>query len=90
MDAGSSSFCFGFVVRVIKFETKQLEKCSRNLMDYKQLLCATVIQDFRCGWWPKQLEVTNQMRSYRKEIKHSSSGSFVADPQCNGPHLDAL
>lgn len=30
MGAGSSSFCFGFVVSVIKFETKQLEKCSRN------------------------------------------------------------
>lgn len=66
MGAGSSSFCFGFVVSVIKFETKQLEKRSRNPMDCKQFLCATVVQDFRCGWRPKQLEVTNQMRSSRK------------------------
>lgn len=40
MGAGSSSFCCGFVVSVIKFETKQLEKRSRNLMDCKQFLCA--------------------------------------------------
>lgn len=66
MGAGSSSFCFGFVVSVIKFETKQIEKRSRNLMDCKQFLCATVVQDFRCGWRPKQLEVTNQVRSSRK------------------------